>query len=47
MVRATNDWRLGNGGEYLKNLVFSWNSYTYYSETWEHDDCELWFAKFV
>ena len=41
------DWRLKNGGEYLKGLSWSWKAYKAYRDNWDHDHCELCMAKFT
>jgi hypothetical protein len=42
-----SDWRLSNGGEYLHGLTLYWRAWTETRPGWDHDHCEMCFAKFA
>jgi hypothetical protein len=42
-----SDWRWSNGGEYLVGLTFYQRRWTMTRPEWDHDHCELCFAKFM
>jgi hypothetical protein len=42
-----DDWRLTNQEDYLFGVAFSWRKWTAPSDTWDHDNCEFGWAKFM
>jgi hypothetical protein len=45
-VADETDWRLSNGGDYLKGVTLSRRSWRETRPQWDHDHCELCLAKF-
>ena len=46
MTASADDWRWTGKQSYLQGLSFEFGPYHRYSRTWDHDHCELCFAKF-
>ena len=42
---SVTDWRLG-GNDFLKGLTLRWKAYYQWSESWDHDHCELCWRRF-
>jgi hypothetical protein len=46
-VGTNDDWRLRGQEEYLQGATLMRKRYKAWSEDWEHDHCELCWAKFM
>jgi hypothetical protein len=46
-VIASEDWRLRNQIDYLRNAALVWKEYHTPSESWDHDHCAFCWAKFM
>lgn len=45
-LNASDDWRLSNQVEYLRNAVAEWRTYVRPSPDWTHDHCAFCWATF-
>ena len=47
MPAPEDDWRRRGQAEYLTGATFTWRNYRERSTRWEHEHCEMCWAKFV
>jgi len=45
-MNNSNDWRITDQEDYLKDKPLFFREYSKYSQEWDHDHCEFCFEKF-